>query len=85
MKRLIDLSKEELLARIWKAEPRLKRILCDAKHVEEARYVLFDYLDRFGRDLYNMKTYTPFAKLNSVEKRTARECPGAFQYDANRK
>ncbi len=74
MKRLVDLSKPELLERIWKAEPRLKMILCDAKHVEEARYVLFDYLDRFRRDLYNMKSHTPFAKLNPVEKRTAREC-----------
>ena len=74
MKRLIDLSKEELLERIWKAEPRFKKILCDAKHVEEARYVLFDYLDRFRRDLYNMKSDTLFAELNPVEKRTAREC-----------
>ncbi|MDD5723059.1 MAG: KamA family radical SAM protein, partial [Syntrophales bacterium] len=74
MKRLIDLSKEELLGRIWKAEPRLKKILCDAKHVEEARHLLFDYLDRFRRDLYNMKSYTPFAKLNPVEKRAAQEC-----------
>ncbi|MEA3486293.1 MAG: KamA family radical SAM protein, partial [Thermodesulfobacteriota bacterium] len=74
MKRLIDLSKKELLERIWKAEPRLKGILRDAKHVEEARYVFFDYLDRFRRDLYNMKSDTPFTDLNVVEKRNAREC-----------
>ncbi|MCK4534880.1 MAG: hypothetical protein KAT81_05055 [Syntrophobacterales bacterium] len=74
MKRLIDLSKEELLKRIWKAEPKLKSILRDANHVEEARYVFFDYLDRFGRDLYNMKADTPFADLNIVERRNAREC-----------
>ncbi len=74
MKHLIDLSKEELIQRIWKAEPRLRKILRDAKHVEEARYILFDYLDRFRRDLYNMKSATPFADLSPVEKRTAREC-----------
>ncbi|MBW2544271.1 MAG: KamA family radical SAM protein [Deltaproteobacteria bacterium] len=74
MKKLIDLSKEELLERIWKAEPKLKSILRDAKHVEEARYVFFDYLDRFRRDLYNMKSDTPFADLNVVKKRNAREC-----------
>ncbi len=74
MKKSIDLSKRELLQRLWKAEPKLKSILCDAKHVEEARYVFFDYLDRFRRDLYNMKSNTLFANLNVVEKRNAREC-----------
>jgi len=68
------MSKRELLNRIWRTEPTFKRILCDAKHVEEARYILFDYLDRFRRDLYNMKSSTPFADLSPVEKRTAREC-----------
>ncbi|MCD6487247.1 MAG: KamA family radical SAM protein [Syntrophobacterales bacterium] len=74
MKRLIDLSREELLERIWKAEPKFKDILRNARHVEEARYVFFDYLDRFGRDLYNMKADTLFADLNVVERRNAREC-----------
>ncbi len=78
MKRLIDLSKEKLLERIWKAEPKLKGILRNARHVEEARYVLFDYLDRLGRDLYNMKADTPFADLNVVERRNARECIRVF-------
>ena len=67
MKRAIGFSKEELLEGIWKAEPRLRSILRDAKHVEEARYVFFDYLDRLRRDLYNMKADTPFAGLNVVE------------------
>ncbi len=74
MKRAIGFSKEELLEGIWKAEPRLRSILRDAKHVEEARYVFFDYLDRLRRDLYNMKADTPFAGLNVVEKRNVREC-----------
>jgi len=33
VKGAIDLSKEELLEKIWKAEPKLKSILCDARHV----------------------------------------------------
>ena len=74
MKRLIDLSKEKLLERIWKTEPTLKDMLRNARHVEEARYVFFNHLDRFRRDLYNMKSDTPFADLNVVEKRNAREC-----------
>ena len=74
MKRLINSSKEELLKRIWKAEPRLKSILLNARHVEEARYVFFDYLDRFRRDLSNLKSDTPFINLSVVEKRNAREC-----------
>ncbi|MEA2013694.1 MAG: KamA family radical SAM protein [Thermodesulfobacteriota bacterium] len=74
MKRLIDLPKEKLLERIWKADPRFKSILCNARHMEEARYVFFDYLDRLGRDLYNMKADTPFAELSVVERKNAREC-----------
>ncbi|MBE9546306.1 MAG: KamA family radical SAM protein, partial [Proteobacteria bacterium] len=46
----------------------------DSKHVEEARYVFFDYLDRLRRDIYNLKSDTPFINLNIIEKRNAREC-----------
>jgi len=74
MKNLITASKEELLERFWRAEPKLKGILKDAKHVEEARYIFFDYLDRLRRDLYNMKSDTLYANLNVIEKRNTREC-----------
>jgi lysine 2,3-aminomutase len=78
MRRAIDMSKRELLERIWRAEPTFKSILRDARHMEEARYILFDYLDRCRRDLYNMKPSTPFADLSPVEKRTSRECIRVF-------
>jgi lysine 2,3-aminomutase len=74
MKRLMHLTKEEILGRLWKAEPQVKTILRDARHLEEARYVLFDYLDRLRRDLYNMKSGTYYAHLTIVEKRNVREC-----------
>lgn len=74
MKNLIDQPKEKLVERLWRTEPKIKSALKDSKHVEEARYVFFDYLDRLRRDLYNLKSDTPFANLNIVEKRNAREC-----------
>jgi len=74
MKNLITESKEELLERLWRAEPRLKSMLKDAKHVEEARFIYFDYLDRLRRNIYNMKSDTIYANLNVIEKRNAREC-----------
>ncbi len=36
--------------------------------------MIFDYLNRLERDLYNMKSDTYFVNLNMVEKRNAKEC-----------
>jgi len=74
MKRLINLGKEELVQRLWRAAPRIESMLRNSKHAEEARYVVFDHLDRLRRDLYNMKSDTYYADLNVVEKRNVREC-----------
>jgi len=74
MKRLIPLSKEEILDRIWRTKPKLKSILKDARHAEEGRYAFFDYIDRLRRDLYNMKSDTVYANLTIIEKRNVREC-----------
>ncbi|MBN1276249.1 MAG: KamA family radical SAM protein [Deltaproteobacteria bacterium] len=71
---MISMSKAELVERLWKTEPRVESILREAKHVEEARYVLFDYFDRLRRDIYNLKTDTYYFGLSVVEKRIAREC-----------
>ena len=78
MEKVIPLSKKEILERMWQALPKIKSILRDAKHVEEARYVLFDYLDRLKRDAYNMKSDTFFSDLNIVERRNVRECIRVF-------
>ena len=78
MEKVIPLSKQEILERMWGALPKIKSILIDAKHVEEARYVLFDYLDRLKRDAYNMKSDTFFSDLNIVERRNVRECIRVF-------
>ena len=78
MKRLMPLSKKDLLERIWRAEPAIKDILVESKHVEEARFIIFNYLDRLRRNLYNMKSNTYYSELNIVEKRNARECIRVF-------
>lgn len=74
METLLSLPKNELLARLWHAEPKIKKILVNSRHVEEARHVIFDYLNRLERDLYNMKSDTYFVNLNIIEKRNAKEC-----------
>ena len=74
MKEVISLSKEDLLEKLWRTEPKVKSILRESRHVEEARYVLFDYLDRLRRDIYNQKSDTYYTDLNIVQKRTVREC-----------
>jgi len=57
-------------------------ILKNSKHVEEARHVIFDYLNRLDRDLYNMKSDTYFVDLNIIEKRNARNHPCSHEHDA---
>ena len=74
MKEVISLSKEDLLEKLWRTEPKVKSILKESRQVEEARHVLFDYLDRLRRDIYNQKSDTYYADLNIVQKRTVREC-----------
>ena len=74
MKSWIQLPKEKLIEKLWAAEPKIKSILQNSKHVEEARFIIFDYLNRLERDLFNMRSDTYFVNLNIIEKRNAKEC-----------
>lgn len=74
MKSWLHYSKERLTEILWEAEPKIKRILKYSNQVEEARYILFNYLNRLERDLFNMRSDTYVVKLNSIEKRNAKEC-----------
>ena len=74
MKYWIQLPKEKLIEKLWAAEPKIKSILQNSKHVEEARFIIFDYLNRLERDLFNMRSDTYFVNLNIIEKRNAKEC-----------
>jgi lysine 2,3-aminomutase len=74
MKNFLYMTKEQLIEQLWSTEPKIRQILKNSKHVEEARHVIFDYLNRLDRDLYNMKSDTYFVNLNIIEKRNAKEC-----------
>ncbi|MCX5857095.1 MAG: KamA family radical SAM protein [Deltaproteobacteria bacterium] len=78
MKNWIKHSKEKLVEELWAAEPKIKGILKNSKHVEEARFIMFDYLNRLERDLFNMRSDTYFFNLNIIEKRNAKECIRVF-------
>jgi len=78
MKNVIFLSKEELLERLWQADPKIKKILRDSKHIEEARHLLFDYFNYLNRSMFNMKPDTYYSDMNITEKRNARECIRVF-------
>jgi len=78
MKNVIFLSKEELLERLWQADPQIKKILRDSKHIEEARHLLFDYFNYLNRSMFNMKPDTYYSEMNITEKRNARECIRVF-------
>lgn len=74
MKNWIHHSKEILIEKLWEAEPKIKSILRNSSQIEEARFILFDYLNRLERDLFNMRSDTYFVDLNIIEKRNAKEC-----------
>ncbi len=74
MKNWIRLPKEKLIEKLWAAEPKVKSILQNSRQIEEARFILFDYLNRLERDLFNMRSDTYFFNLNIIEKRNAKEC-----------
>ena len=74
MKNWLNWSKEELAEQLWVTEPRIRQIFRNSRHMEEARHLLFDYLNRLERDLFNMRSDTYFVNLNIVEKRNAKEC-----------
>lgn len=74
MKNWIRHSKEKLIEKLWEAEPKIKSILKNSNQLEEARFILFDYLNRLERDLFNMRSDTYFVNLNIIEKRNAKEC-----------
>jgi lysine 2,3-aminomutase len=74
MKNWIRHSKEKLVEILWDAEPKIKSILKNSSKLEEARFILFDYLHRLERDLFNMRSDTYFVNLNIIEKRNAKEC-----------
>jgi len=74
MKNFMSMTKKQLLEQLWSTEPRIKQIIKNSKHVEEARHLIFDYMNRLDRDLYNMKSDTYFVNLNIIEKRNAKEC-----------
>lgn len=78
MKKLLTLSKGDLLAKLWAADPNILRMLRDSKHVEEARHLLFDYFNSLDRAMFNMKPGTFFSKMNIIEKRNAKECIRVF-------
>ncbi len=74
MKNWIRHPKEKLVEKLWAAEPKIKSILQNSRQVEEARFILFDYLNRLERDLFNMRSDTYFYNLNIIETRNAKEC-----------
>ena len=73
MKNYLNMTKEQLMEQLWSTQPKIKQILRNSRHVEEARHVLFDYMNRLERDLYNLKSDTYFENLNISEKRNAKE------------
>lgn len=74
MKNWITHSKEKLVEILWEAAPKTKKILKSSVQLEEARFILFNFLNRLERDLYNMRSDSYFGKLNVIEKRNVKEC-----------
>ena len=85
MKNWIKHSKEKLVEELWEAEPKIKGILKNSKHVEEARFIMFDYLNQLERDLFNMSP-TPISSIStSSRSATPRNASVSFPMSCGRR
>ncbi|MBN2288596.1 MAG: KamA family radical SAM protein [Candidatus Glassbacteria bacterium] len=71
---ILELSKEELLKLLWKADRRIYRVLKDSTTIMDCRNNLFGYLNDLVRSYYNIYSEKKFKDLHPLEKVHAKRC-----------
>jgi len=71
---LVELRKEELLEKMWAADPFVKQMLINSENLEIARDHFFFYLNDLERSYYYIYTDKPYIGMHPVEKNIAKEC-----------
>jgi len=71
---LVELTKHELLEKMWQAAPVVKQIMMNSGKPEAARDHFFFYLNDLERSYYNIYTDQPYFEMAQVEKTIAKEC-----------
>lgn len=74
MKNLILLPKEQLVEKMWSAEPEIKNILSHSATLKEARTGLFQYINNTEKVLFKAHSKKPLRQIHPVEKNNAKEC-----------
>ena len=71
---LVELGKEELLEKMWAADPVVKQMLINSEKLEIARDHFFFYLNDLERSFFDIYTDKPYVGMHPVEKNIAKEC-----------
>ncbi|MFH1256932.1 MAG: KamA family radical SAM protein [Candidatus Diapherotrites archaeon] len=79
MEKIIGLPKEGLAKKLWKEDPRIKKMLAGSKNLNMARDRLFEYLNGLERDYFNVHAERKLRKLPPTEKNNAKECIRVFK------
>lgn len=73
-KRMINLSKQQLIERLWENNPRIKKLLRQKQNIQEARDSLFRHLNMLERHYFNIYSDRDFKDYHIIERNNAKNC-----------
>jgi len=79
MKEELNLSKQELIDRLFHEDENIGNIFNSASDLNELREKLFDYLNNLERNLFNIYSHKYSDKTHILEKNNAKECIRIFK------
>jgi len=74
MNDILNLTKAELVKELWKASPKIKKLLSGAHKLPDARENLFEYLNNLERHFFNVYSEKVLKDTHIIEKTNAIEC-----------
>ena len=74
MKHLLFLSKENLIKKLWSADPKIFKILSNSRTLDNARKRLFEHLDDLEKVYFNIYDKSHLKNAHIIEKNNAKEC-----------
>ena len=74
MKHLLLLSKENLIKKLWSADPKIFKILSNSRTLDNARKRLFEHLDDLEKVYFNIYDKSHLKNAHIIEKNNAKEC-----------
>ena len=74
MENITQLSKKELLKKIWESDPNIKSILKSSTDLFTVRKHLFEYIDELEEEYFDIHAHNKLEEMHIFEKNNAKEC-----------